>query len=78
MYTIYEGHLKSCKPLQERVAQLRELFTFFNRVSFNINTLGPAIFMHCNSLTEYACILVPQPLLYNTDYFQTGNQEGMI
>ena len=78
MYTIYEGHSKSSKPLQERVHNRESFSLFLIEPSLTSIHSALAMFMHCNSLTEYGCILVPEALLHNTDCFQTGNQEGVI
>ena len=43
-----------------------------------MNTPGQVMFMHCIPLMEDGCSLAPKVLLYNTEIFQTGNQEGLI
>ena len=62
LVSVYEGHSKSSKPNQEGVALSKRLYTVCYIVPLNINTLGRAMFVHCNPLTEEACSMsLPPP-----------------
>ena len=75
----YTRVIKKVLSLSKKGRHNRDSFSiFFNIVPLNINTLGPAMFMHCNPLTEDSFTLIQQAFLFNTDSFQTGDQEGVI